>query len=253
MTWAEEYQTWGSSVFGAKIPIYVSETIGATSVSPLSKKKHHWYKVWEALLAVEYDIVNELLLQIRDENVSGAIAEFGIFEGTSINRLYEACAAVGLDRDIWGFDSFQGLSKPHSQFDASFWQEGSYACSLEKVRVNVKADERPNIKFVEGFFEHSLVSKDATDVKQISFARIDCDIYEPTVDCLRYLAHRLSHGSVLAFDDWTYYINSGETKAFAEWISTVPHLEFEYLFSGAWGHFYIRVWHKGRDRYDFEI
>ena len=64
--------------------------------------------------------------------------------------------------------------------------------------------------------------------------------------CLRYLAHRLSHGSVLVLDDWPHRIDIGEGRAFAEWIPSVPHLKFEFLFLGTWGHLYIRVWHRDR-------
>ena len=60
------------------------------------------------------------------------------------------------------------------------------------------------------------------------------------------LANRLSHGSVLVLDDWPHRIDIGEGRAFAEWVPSVPHLKFEFLFLGTWGHLYIRVWHRDR-------
>src|SRR5271166_4269837 len=78
-------------------------------------------------------------------------------------------------------------------------------------------------------------------VGPIAYARIDCDIYEPTLECLRYLTPRLSHGAVLVFDDWPHSLDIGEGRAFYEWALTVPNLRFEFLSFCTWGHFYIRV------------
>jgi len=55
-------------------------------------------------------------------------------------------------------------------------------------------------------------------VREIALARIDCDLYAPAVECLDYLAGRLSDQSVLVFDDWTFDLAKGETRAFAEWL-----------------------------------
>ncbi len=124
-----------------------------------------------------------------------------------------------------------------------------YAASLDKVRANVQAAERPRIKLVKGFFSDSLIKAEAQGIKSFCFARIDCDIYEPAVECLTYLGSRLSHNSILVFDDWTHGIEFGEGRAFAEWIPTVPHLKFETIFQGPWDHLYLRVLHrKGNPR-----
>ena len=98
---------------------------------------------------------------------------------------------------------------------------------------------------IKGFFAQSLRDPEAQAVGHIAYARIDCDIYEPALDCLRYLAPRLADGAVLVFDDWPHRIDIGEGRAFAEWLPTVPHLRVEFLFFGTYGHFYLRVWHRG--------
>jgi hypothetical protein len=75
----------------------------------------------------------------------------------------------------------------------------------------------------------------------IPYVRIDCDIYLPALDCLNYLGSRLADGAILVFDDWPRLRGYGEQRACEEWLPTVPHLEFEFLFYGAIGHFYTRV------------
>ena len=66
----------------------------------------------------------------------------------------------------------------------------------------------------------------------------------PALDCLNYLGPRLADGAILVFDDWPHLRGYGEQRAFEEWLPTVPHLEFEFLFYGAIGHSYTRVHHK---------
>ena len=145
----------------------------------------------------------------------GALVEFGVFNGWWVNHLFEASERLGFHRPVIGYDSFQGLSPPHPEFDDEFWKEGQYAASLESVRKNVRADERSRIQLIKGFFADSLTGPEATAVGDIAYARIDCDIYEPALDCLRYLAHRLTHGAVLVFDDWTHRLDFGEARALA--------------------------------------
>ena len=234
-----EYHSWTRQVFGTKIP--VPGVHFAASFSPESKWGH---KVHNALIQVELEYVDQLLTSVRDHNVKGAIAEFGVFEGWWINYLFEATERLNLPRPILGFDSFKGLSAPHPEFDSHFWREGTYSASRQVVEQNVAARERPRIRLFEGFFAESLLTPDAQAVGDIAYARIDCDIYEPSGECLSYLSKRLSHGSVLVLDDWPHQIRIGEGRAFAEWVPTVPHLRFEFLFFGTWGHFYIRVWHR---------
>jgi hypothetical protein len=237
-----EYSNWTRETFGVTIPVPTG--LFTASFEPSSKWGN---KAHNALIGVELEYVEALLASIRDYKVSGAIVEFGIFEGWWINHLFEVTERLRLLVPVLGFDSFQGLSAPHLQFDGEFWKEGMYSASRQLVEKKVKASARPRIQLFEGFFAESLTSAAASEVGEIAYARIDCDIYEPAVECLQYLSNRLSHGSILVLDDWPHQVDIGEGRAFAEWVPTVPHLRFEFLFFGTWGHFYIRVWHRDRE------
>jgi hypothetical protein len=133
------------------------------------------------------------------------------------------------------------LSEPHPEHDQAFWKKGQYACGLEQVSKNVRLSERPRMKLVKGFFEKSLLSPEALLAEQFCYARIDCDIYQPALECLRYLGPRLVDGAIVVFDDWPHTRGFGEQRALEEWLPTVPELQFEFLFYGAIGHFYTRV------------
>jgi hypothetical protein len=236
-----DYGKWTNAVFGTAIP--VPGVLFATSFASDSA----WgQKAHVALLDIELEYVALLCRQIKQQDVAGALVEFGVFEGWWINFFFELSESIGLLRPIIGYDSFQGLSAPHPEHDESFWREGQYAASQDTVARDVNLANRARIKLIPGYFSDSLKSTDAVAVDKIAYARIDCDIYEPALDCLRYLGPRLSHGAVLVFDDWPYRLEVGEARAFKEWVPTVPHLCFEFLFFGTWGHFYTRIWHRDK-------
>ena len=229
------YEEWFASVFGQRVPVP-----NARIATSWSEDSHWGRRAFLAMLQVECEYATELLKGLRDQKIEGDVAEFGIFEGGWINLLWQATEQLAMPRRICGFDSFAGLSEPHPQHDQAFWTKGQYACSFEQVAANVQLANRPRIKLVRGFFDTSLRGADAQLVEKFAFVRIDCDIYQPALDCLRYLTHRLADGAILVFDDWPHLRGFGEQRAFEEWLPLVPHLEFEFLFYGVIGHFYMR-------------
>jgi hypothetical protein len=235
------YQDWAVGVLGRGLPA----TLHDTKLHAWCPPESPWHqKFYDALNAVEQDYAASLVSDLAARNVPGHFAEFGVFQGAWINLLHEMTERIGFKRQIWGFDSFQGLSAPDPRFDSDFWREGMYSASLADVSERVRARERRRIELVEGFFSESLRGAKAQSLKQICYARIDCDLYEPAAQCLNYLANRLSDGAILVFDDWTHDTTVGEGRAFAEWIPTAPHLRFEVIFLGPWDHLYLRVHHR---------
>ena len=234
------YDEWFASVFRQRVPVpNVRIATSWNEDSAWGRRAHN------ALVGVECEYVRELLSEIRDRNIPGDIAEFGIFEGWWVDFLWQATESLGMPRRIYGFDSFAGLSEPDPDHDDPFWQKGQYACSYERVGENVRAAQRKRIKLVQGYFETSLRGADALLVEKFSYVRIDCDIFRPALDCLRYLSNRLADGAILVFDDWPHRLGVGEQRAFEEWRMTVPQLEFEFLFYNTIGHFYLRVHRRG--------
>lgn len=214
----KEYNDYTTKLFGEKLP----STCWDTKLFADFPTESKWHKkCFKAMQEVELEYAEELIATIKEQNIPGDFVEFGIFQGAWLTRFFEMTEKVRLsDRKIWGFDSFQGLSSP-GEHDTSFWKEGMYACSKEQVAKNIKLNERPRIKLVEGFFADSLSQKDACSLGDVAFARIDCDIYEPAKECLNFLSNRLVDGSILVFDDWTHCTHLGEGKAFFEWVPRV--------------------------------
>jgi len=205
----------------------------ATNFSPESK-------VGRAANTALHQIATELCCDLLNEAPPGAVTEFGVFAGRWLSDMLAHMEATGRQREIYGFDSFEGLPPPDAENDSEGWREGEYAARLEDVERALSAATRPHLHLVKGWFSDTLPQ---TDVRSIAFAKIDCDLYEPAKQCLAYLARRMADGGVLMFDDWTHVANTGETKAFMEWVPTVPHYRFEMI--GFIGYrLFLRVWRR---------
>ena len=174
------------------------------------------------------------------KDTPGAIVEFGVFEGKWLEQFAKALDSNSISREIWGFDSFQGLPKT-TEHDLDCWSEGQYAADYASVSKRLKCEQRPHIHLVKGWFSDSFKRPEVQSIEKIAFARVDCDLYEPAVECLDYLENRLVDGAILVFDDWTWNLDKGETKAFKEWVEKGCKLRFEFLCYNCNGHLYLRV------------
>ena len=152
----------------------------------------------------------------------------------------------GWNRKIWGFDSFEGLPKPAVEFDPDCWTEGMYSAPYDEVCTRLQVSSRPWLQSVKGWFNETLRRQPATTIEKIAYARIDSDLYESCVDCLKYLDGRLVNGAVLVFDDWQFSQDLGEPRAFREYLDQggSERYRFEFLDMNMWAHFYVRVWKK---------
>jgi len=100
---------------------------------------------------------------------------------------------------------------------------------------------RPHVKLVKGWFSDTLPTAAVQGITQIAYARIDCDLYGPSVECLDYLTTRLSDQAILVLDDWTYNLAKGETMSFMQRAERNQQFRFEFLCFNSVGHFYVRV------------
>ena len=76
------------------------------------------------------------------------------------------------------------------------------------------------ISTVKGFFEKSLENFSFPKNSKIALVYIDCDYYTSTKTVLNFLTDYLSHGMIIAFDDWDCYFadnQRGQRLAFQEW------------------------------------
>src|SRR6266567_4953413 len=100
---------------------------------------------------------------IARAGISGALAECGVWRGGSVMMMAYTLLQEKADRDLYLFDTFEGLPKPDPAVDVDFegnaaasqWFDGWARCARERVVENVAATGYPRelIHCVEGMVE----------------------------------------------------------------------------------------------------
>lgn len=216
--------------------LFMEQTVGISNaypVFPLGTSFPLGSKYANAINGFAITQINQLcrdLLDMLDEKqVAGTVVEFGVAAGSWLNIILDHMDQKGICRQVYGFDSFEGLPEPDQQHDGNAWRKGQYANPFDTVQKALRLSERKHLHLLKGWFFDSFNTPEAQNVKEIAFAKVDCDLYGPAVECLDFITDRLSDGAILMFDDWTHLATLGETKAFMEWVPRVPQYRFEFI------------------------
>jgi O-methyltransferase len=167
--------------------------------------------------------------------VSGDYLEFGCWGGVTFALAYEEMRRAGLTRQLWAFDSFEGLPpKTGPEDEHPVWNAGALAISLEEFQLVCRDRGIPRQAYdvVPGFYERTLsggVPHSHRMPNDVAFAYVDCDMYSSTSLVLQHLAPFLKNSMIIAFDD--YYCASttalsGERRALLEFIRTDGRFHF---------------------------
>jgi hypothetical protein len=183
-----------------------------------------------------------ILRNLRPEILRGCLIEFGVYKGERIASWFEALEKSEFDQIplVYGFDSFEGLPKPSLEYDYPFWKEGDFSdVDYEEVKSRLKVKSRSNLRLEKGLFADTFKKQNILEISNITFVVIDCDIYQPTLDCLNFVTDRIGDFAIIGFDDWSYNANFGESRAFFEWAENIkPTFDFTFLVAFGW-RFYI--------------
>lgn len=136
--------------------------------------------------------------------VPGDFAEVGVFQGCSARLI---CDAKG-DKPLHLFDTFEGLPAP-SEKDRGVHEAGWFACSLESVQEYLRG--YPNVHYYKGLFPQSAAGLEAN---RFAFVHLDVDLYESTLESLKFFYPRMPPGGVILSHD--YSLLSGVKQAFEE-------------------------------------
>ena len=161
--------------------------------------------------ADRFDLLGDAL---RARACDGLIAEFGVFEGATINFL-----ADQTEEAVFGFDVFSGLPED--------WRPGFPKGTFGRGGV---PPVRPNVSLLVGLFEDTLPAFLERNRQDVSFLHIDCDLYSSTRTVLRLCGPRIRKGTVLVFDEYLNYPGwrDHEFRAFQEFVAETRR-QYEYL------------------------
>jgi len=177
---------------------------------------------WDAFVTLEIN------------KITGDYVEFGSYGGNSLSLAYEAINSIGSKRHLWAFDSFGPLpeitnhrdERWRSKFNANQGGVANFYAAVDKLGV-----PRDAYTAVEGYFNDTLPPLGAAaSPADIALVYVDCNMYSSTVTAFEFLAPRLKHGMIVAFDDyhlWTASEVSGERSALDEFLVANPQWHFQ--------------------------
>lgn len=144
--------------------------------------------------------------------LDGDFAELGVSTGGSAKLLCE----LKRDKTIHLFDTFEGL--PDTTNIDTHLKNGQYECSLPDIEKYLGYE---NISYYKGFFPDTA----PTTPLAFSFVHLDVDLYQSTLDGLKYFYPRLVEGGMLISHD--YSTVEGVKKAFDEYFVDKPETVIE--------------------------
>lgn len=177
---------------------------------------------------VEKNMLNAVLFTSNDRpdmwdcalnkiKINGHIAEFGVWQGESINYLAQKIHP----KNIFGFDSFFGLSE-------------DFVLDCPKGRFNLNGvlpKVEDNVKLIQGLFQDTLPKWLDNNPGIFSLLNIDCDTYESTSFVLNSIGpSRIVPGTIILFDEY-FGFHGWENCEFKAWqeYCKVNNVKYKYL------------------------
>jgi O-methyltransferase len=178
-------------------------------------------------------ILNTIDCVLSVKEVPGCFVECGVAAGAQII----AMRMTDYDREIYGFDSFEGIpmagpndtSQPgigkikhdvNSDIKERLVSSGITSYTTDQVLNNFKQAEVSayRVNLVKGWFQDTVNKFN----KPIALLRLDGDLYESTLVCLQYLYPFVSVGGIIIIDD---YGLDGCRQAVIDYFDTMPEIK----------------------------
>lgn len=171
---------------------------------------------------------NELLLNhceacqlisavMATKEIPGEIAELGVAYGASAKLI----AKYSGGREIHLFDTFDGLPPP-TDMDSTKFAAGDFKTTLGRVQAYLAGTPSGQISYHQGYFPQTAA---AVADRKFSFVHLDADLYESTIEALKFFYPRMSPGGIILCHD--YLSAAGVDRAYAEFFAdkTEPVIE----------------------------
>jgi len=178
-------------------------------------------RIYSLIQAVRY---------VSTNNIAGDIVECGVWKGGSMAAAAMTLAELGdTCRDLWLFDTFEGMSEPTAEDTDYSGAPGSEVlkhdpwckCAdapIEQVQKVLYETGYPKdrMRFIKGRVEETLP---LSAPEAISLLRLDTDWYESTIHELKHLFPRLAKGGVIIIDDYGHWRGARRAcdEYFSEW------------------------------------
>lgn len=156
------------------------------------------------------ELVNIARMAEATTGITGDVAEFGVYRGGSARLI----AARLNSRILHLFDSFEGMVKTTEK---DVHRPGDFNdTSLSDVRQYLK--DHKDIRYHEGWFPET--ARGLEDLR-FSFVHLDVDLYESTLEALKFFWPRLERGGMILCHDFNSISCPGVALAFREYCPSV--------------------------------
>ncbi len=162
---------------------------------------------------------------IKTMDIKGDVCEFGVAQGKTSKLI--GYLIKNTNKKLYLFDSFEGLPEPsiNDELKDDIFNLGSMKSYKGKMfhKKHKVINELTDIKLEtnkyiinEGFVNEENI-KNLIFPDRVSFAYLDFDFYQPTLDVLNVLDKKLLYKSIVIVDDYDFF-STGVKKAVDEWI-----------------------------------
>jgi O-methyltransferase len=183
----------------------------------VQKIRHYTMCSYDALANL-----SAIVCYLEEGQVSGAFVETGVCQGGSSALMAISSLKWGKSRrHLHLFDSFEGLPMPIKEKDYCDWMERDWRikekdcdgqlvssgaliatkANAEEVLFSIAQYPRELATFHVGWFQNT-VPPAAASIGPIALLRLDGDLYESTLVCLRHLYPLVIRGGFIIIDDW---------------------------------------------------
>lgn len=150
------------------------------------------------------------------KSVPGDLVECGVGRGRFLTIFAFANQFFQMNRDLYGFDSFQGFpvaskqdfgTRVKKEEKITGWDDVTpeliyhilgHDLDAEGSKSTLDEQGVKRVKLIPGYFNETL---ERNLPERIAFLHLDADLYQSTVDVLQACLPRMSHGGVLVFDE----------------------------------------------------
>lgn len=174
-------------------------------------------------LQSSYDVLSPFLKNLSElfdlESVEGSIAEVGVFQGESAEKMNRYFS----DRTLHLFDTFTGFSAKDTEIEMTKSFSMAKANQYDDTSVELVMSRMPNpenVRVHKGYFP------DSTEgiTENFCFVRVDLDLYKPTVAALEFFHPMMVHGGCILVHDYFGEAYKGIKQAITEYIIEYPEL-----------------------------
>jgi len=159
--------------------------------------------------------IHRAIREAAERNVPGDLVECGTARGGCAALMGLACRARGPLRELWVFDTFEGLPPPGKNdpdYELAKNYIGDCRGELEEVRgLLERFGVLEGAHLVKGLFQDTVPT---AEVRQIALLHLDGDWYDSTRVCLEHLYDKVSPGGIIQVDDYGHW--AGARKALHE-------------------------------------